>query len=763
MKSVFLAIISCLFLFSASAQTCLDDFCFLTAKYDGDISEELADGFSAFVTTTKISTDDLKRISDHLNANTKSRISLILLGSNNLTDQQLLVAGLDSCVYQKSNVDSLYGVVITPQDRFFIFSNESERYLSIKDHIADFDAWANTISNPINYFTHVFLTNQFTVGRKSINNLINTHGRLPNFLETKSAHIYKSYVDSLNAVMKFKAVVMLEGQHLEGVGWKEFPDLTSTGKVHLYERIVSPIKSGYRFSPDVSTYTPVNENVIKVFNASHLDMNEGLMMKLDFDNNIINQVRPDDKYLYGFVEYAEDLERGVYSNFDGHSNYIDFGIPSSMGFQEISVSAWVKPETLNGNKSIVGIGEVFSAKVRDGELTFTTPAIKDHKTDSVVVKKGQWQHVAFVYQANRRMNFYYNGALVGSQPASDINITSHSLLIGNNLWSEYFKGGLDDIYIWNRVLSDEEVSNIYLKDLNKNLNLEGAGNYTLIAIGFGALLIGFFFWKRKSNSKTTVEKEVSAPSKNLTSKENFQAGIYLFGGFKLINKEGKDLTNLFSPKRKELFVLVLLYSFRKNGISSKQMSDILWEGHSFESAKNNRSTQMKRIREILSDNTGVSIDYDNKNWKIEIEDGVIWDFSTYSYFKNEISAKGENSELVAANVNGLLNVINQGVLLPNMHFEWLDPFKSQLSEEVVEVLTPLMENDQLKIDNELKLKISNSIFSLDPLNERALKFKIKLLIAEGNHTLAKNAFDQFCNAYSNFYGEPYGQEFSSFI
>jgi DNA-binding SARP family transcriptional activator len=762
MKSVFLAIISCLFVYSASAQTCLDDFCFLTAKYDGNISEELADGFSAFVINTDVDLNDLKRISDHLNSNAESRITLLLFGANNLIDQQLSAAGLDNYLYQKSNVDSLYGVVVTPKDRFFVFSNEGEKYLSFKDYIAEFDTSANTISKPTNYFTHVSISDQFSVERKSIDNLINTHGRLPNFLETKSPRIYRSYLDSLNAVMKFKAIVMQEGQHLEEVGWKEFSNLTSTGKVHLYERIVSPTKSGHRFSPDVSTYTPVNENVIKVFNANYLDVNEGLMMKLDFNNNIINHAMPEDKYLYGFVEYTEDSERGVYSNFDGHSNYIDFGIPSSMGFQEISVSAWVKPDTLNGNKSIVGIGEVFSAKVRDGKLTFTTPAIKDHKTDSVVVKKGQWQHVAFVYQVNRQMNFYYNGALVGSQPASDIKITSHSLLIGNNLWSEYFKGGLDDIYIWNRVLSDEEISNIYLKDLNKIQDVEEAGNYLMIAIGFGAFLVGFFFWKRKSNSITVDEKDSSAQFWVMVSNENTQAGIYLFGGFKLINKEGKDLTNLFSPKRKELFVLVLLYSFRKNGISSKQMSDILWEGHSFESAKNNRSTQMKRIREILSENTGVSIDYDNKNWKIEIEEGVGWDFSAYSYFKNKISTKGEDKKLIDTNVNGLLNVINQGLLLPNMHFEWLDPFKSQLAEEVIEILTPLMENDQLELDNELRFKISNSIFSLDPLNERALKFKIKLLILEGNHTLAKNAFDQFCNAYSNFYGEVYGKVFSSF-
>jgi two-component SAPR family response regulator len=763
MKPVFFLFVYCLVACSAGAQTCLDDFCFLTNRYDGDLGDELAEGFSAFVIDKTIESEDLIRIADHLNSNTESRILLLLSGSNELTDKKLSAAGLDSYLYQKSNLDSLYGVVVTPQDRFFVFSDLGEKYLPFKDHIAEFDTSANTISKPINYFTHVSISNQFSIGQNSIKDLINTHGRLPNFLETESADIYRSYLDSLNAVMKFKAIVMQEGRYLEDVAWKEFPDLTSTGKVHLYERIVSPIKSGNRFSPDVSTYTPVNENVIKVFNASYLDVNEGLMMKLDFENNIINQVRPDDKYLYGFVEYAEDSERGVYSNFDGHSNYIDFGIPSSMGFQEITVSAWIKPDTLKGNKSIVGIGEVFSAKVKDGELTFTTPAIKDHKTDSAVVKKGQWQHVAFVYQANRQVTFYYNGALVGSQSASDINITSHSLLIGNNLWSEYFKGGLDDIYIWNRVLSDEEISNIYLKDLNKIQNDEETGNYLMLAIGFGVLLVGFLFWKRKSNSTAIEEKEPSVQSGVMATKENAQAGIYLFGGFKLINKEGKNLTNLFSPKRKELFVLVLLYSFRKNGITSKQMSDILWEGHSFESAKNNRSTQMKRIREILSENTGVSIDYDNKNWKIEIEEGIRWDFSDYSHFKNELSTKSDDKKIMETNVNGLLNVINQGVLLPNMHFEWLDPFKSQLAEEVIEILTPLMESDKFKLDNELKLKISNSIFSLDPLNERALKFKIKLLIAEGNHTLAKNAFDQFCNAYSNFYGETYSQGFSSFV
>ncbi|MDP4680219.1 MAG: hypothetical protein NWS46_07605, partial [Cyclobacteriaceae bacterium] len=367
--------------------------------------------------------------------------------------------------------------------------------------------------------------------------------------------------------------------------------------------------------------------------------------------------------------------------------------------------------------------------------------------------------VAYVYQANNEISFYHNGGLIESRPASDITFTTHSLLIGSNLWSQYFEGGIDDLYIWNRVLSDEEISKIYQQDLDKTpYRIEF---YGIIALSFFVIVFGFYLWRKKTLLTPTHSDARSVRS--VLANQPSEPGIYLFGGFKLINKDGKDLTNLFSPKRKEVFVLVLLYSFRKNGISSKQMSDILWEGHSFESAKNNRSTQMKRIREILSKNTGLSIEYDNKIWKIEIKPEVKWDFADYNYFKKQLLQKPLDEHILAHNVNGLLSVINQGVMLPNMHFEWLDPIKGQLSEEVIGILTPLVENDHLELENELRLKIANSIFSLDPLNERALKFKIKLLISEGNHMLAKNAFDQFCHAYFNFYDEVYGQEFSSFV
>ena len=102
MKSVFFVFVYCLLACAASAQTCLDDFCFLTARYDGDITDELADGYCAFVFETAVESEDLIRIANHLSSNTEARISLLFSGSNNLTDEQLSSAGLDKYLYSQS-------------------------------------------------------------------------------------------------------------------------------------------------------------------------------------------------------------------------------------------------------------------------------------------------------------------------------------------------------------------------------------------------------------------------------------------------------------------------------------------------------------------------------------------------------------------------------------------------------------------------------------------------------------------------------------
>ena len=79
---------------------------------------------------------------------------------------------------------------------------------------------------------------------------------------------------------------------------------------------------------------------------------------------------------------------------------------------------------------------------------------------------GTWYHVAAVYDsATRTRRFYFNGARLsslGSAPAS-IRSTSISTVVGQRPGSSdgRFDGRLDEVAIFNRALSDEEIAEIY--------------------------------------------------------------------------------------------------------------------------------------------------------------------------------------------------------------------------------------------------------------------------------------------------------------
>jgi len=66
--------------------------------------------------------------------------------------------------------------------------------------------------------------------------------------------------------------------------------------------------------------------------------------------------------------------------------------------------------------------------------------------------------------------------------------------------------------------------------------------------------------------------------------------------FKVLDKDGDEITSQFTPKLKQLFLIILLYSQRsKNGISTQELTDILWKGHSSQSAKNSRGVTNPQI------------------------------------------------------------------------------------------------------------------------------------------------------------------------
>ena len=79
----------------------------------------------------------------------------------------------------------------------------------------------------------------------------------------------------------------------------------------------------------------------------------------------------------------------------------------------------------------------------------------------------EWEHYVGVYTANT-MTFYRNGFLQGTTTNTHTNVNQAILpiWIGRGVSGNYFNGSLDDIGIWNRALTPNEITVLYQSTLS---------------------------------------------------------------------------------------------------------------------------------------------------------------------------------------------------------------------------------------------------------------------------------------------------------
>lgn len=235
--------------------------------------------------------------------------------------------------------------------------------------------------------------------------------------------------------------------------------------------------------------------------------------------------------------------------------------------------------------------------------------------------------------------------------------------------------------------------------------------------------------------------------------------IMLFGNFEVATASGSNITKQFTPLLKEMFLLILIDSLRyKKGVTAEKLNDILWNDKDIKNAKNNRSVNLVKLKNILDKVGGCTITRETGAWKFECDPVLVKiDFLDYL----DIYASHASMDHVTA--GRLLNMMESGAFLPETHYEWLDPLKAEISNFVIESLLNYIEALHIPRDAEKIIAVSNAIFSFDELNEHALKLRCKSLVALGRHALAKNTFDKFKTKYKDIYGEDFKETYHDLV
>ncbi|MGS2740068.1 LamG domain-containing protein [Sinomicrobium sp. M5D2P17] len=738
----------------------LSERIFLTEKGISDADSRLKEGYRAFTFDADEFTEEhIRLFRSFLEKPASSQVLVFFVkGDYDLFVDKIGESGLSPFVEKESGMlsKSIEG------NRLLVFTSGNTSSLFAAED------WINTTfykgdslhgGERCRLFTFVdILQDRETAGiTKSVfRALLQEEGKLPNFIRTGNPALWQPYIDSISKLSFNHADVRLGDSRLEGVTWKELPETQSCGPVITTSEKLSPKKRGFWFSPDIFSFSGSARGSIKIFQAYPYDIKEGLRYYLPLQEKTANTVFPYDNGTYTDVKLREDPERGRVAYFNGKTSYIDFRDARDTDFNEITVSAWIKPDKITGSLSLIGKGEAFSAKIFNGKLQFTTPGLKDHYSEGTLLKAGSWIHLTYVYSLDKKVYFYVNGKLVDETVASALEQTRHSILIGSNLWGQYYEGMLSEFCVWNRALSDSEVRDVYSSGV---IPVSQASVMPYVAAGvlFVIILCGLFYYqkKRKKSPAVNVAKEKEIIPLNV---EKIRKGrIQLLDEFKLIGSSGEDITFRLSPKRKELLLLLILYTLKEGGVSSRKMGNLLWPGFSSESVKNNRSTHIKEIRNIFENELDVHIVYANKMWRLETGNNVeidIWKID------RRIPVFSEHKEIMPGKEDILkwADMVSRGPILPQTELEWIDAFKSDYANTVLDVLVPCMENPDRFTDEE-ELRIIRAILTTDPLYEPAVRQKVSILVRGGKHTLAKKVIDNYRKLYENFYGEMYKPDF----
>lgn len=612
----------------------------------------------------------------------------------------------------------------------------------------------------------------FTIWRQS--------GTLPHFFKPNRASLQK--MDSLiHQIPKLRSVYGVikteDGQLINGVRFKDYNDAIVNGhfsfpvmRGDLLPALV-PYKAGYHFSPDIINTTPENYKNSKTFIAFPLDITYELSDHFVFDPKFKNKMKENDKeLLINNVEITSDDIHGEVGFFNDRS-YIDTGIESKDTFREnFTIAAWVKPTSLGLNNSILGKGDNFVVKLRHGFLTFTMAGIKDYISQASVVPLNQWTHIAVTHsKINNKLFFYVNGTLTEAVPlVSEYVPSDFNILIGSNLWEEFFKGYLADIKIWERELNPNEIQTLF-----ENNELQEAGNIIyFVVISFTVLfVVALLVWRRrllKKKSIVTHNRQGRYQNPKVFTAEGLSGNdglerVLCFGKLRIFNSENEDLAEKLSPLLKKIFVIVFLYSYRgrQQGISTKQLTEFLWPGMSAQKAKNTRGTNINNLRAILNSCKGVNLVFKDRAWFIELNDDCFCDYLVTQYYLNTFSHNGYTINTLERELPKFLQILKGGRLFSSSSEPWLDPFIEKFSNQIIEQCLEFTEGLEMNTHSELLLQLTEVISIYDDLNEKAHEIKLLALIEQGKLSLAYKAHDNFEKLYYKIYKEAYPTTFEA--
>jgi two-component SAPR family response regulator len=317
-------------------------------------------------------------------------------------------------------------------------------------------------------------------------------------------------------------------------------------------------------------------------------------------------------------------------------------------------------------------------------------------------------------------------------------------------------------------------------NVTQAVNASNKSIFSLLTILLASILLVLLIFALRNRRKQTLKPDGDMQFPVLPSQSDFQSiavedtssihglyenrttssSIFLFGNFEVIDKEGNDITRQFTPLLKEIFLLILINTFKDGkGISSDKLYETIWVDKPIKDARNNFSVNIVKLKSILEKAGVTNISKETGKWRFEIlNNSITLDYQQFLKLADE-----KPFPVGKSYINELLTILNKGAFLREAQYSWLDDTKANVSDFVINAILSYTSKASLQLEPDFILKLANCIFQFDQMNEEALELKCRSLIILGRHGSAKETYLNFTKEYTKNYGQDFGKSYAEIL
>ena len=367
-------------------------------------------------------------------------------------------------------------------------------------------------------------------------------------------------------------------------------------------------------------------------------------------------------------------------------------------------------------------------------------------------------------------------ALGDSIPMRSEEIMTNANLYYNSLTHEYYctttefdKKGHTVIRTY--VLSAPPVSLDEIRSYGSRSSLEIRWLWIMAGIGVLLLAGGVLFVRKKRGKQRNAvlesssvlmsppvgrEPDKSVQGKEMLAKEDFESSIvrpnavYLFGPFTVIDRNGRDITHLFSSRLRQVFIYILLHSTH-NGVLSASLNEVFWPDKPDDKVKNLKGVTINQIRKNLAELDGVELVHDKGYFRLVFTDC----YCDYFRFRTLKNAEEVENEL------GIL--LMRGKFLDGMDAGMMDHFKQKVEEFLSSFLPLEIERLYQQHKYDAVIRFCNVLFRVDPVNELALAYGMHALNHTGSSQEAILQYSLFVREYRQMMNEEYSTSYAELM